>query len=404
MEHIDWFLMKKTFFLKKMFRVFYSLSVLQIINNTVRVEIENLIVRYLMDEACEKEMIQMQEWLKASKENRQLFARHKKLWMHSRAFTVYDTVKRSHDRKTVDLKISNAELHERLDKVNRRIRVFAYAASIALLVGITSILYIKQQEKTPQQQIHTGGDIEVPYGSKSLITLPDGSKVWVNAGSKITYPADFGVTSRSVYLTGEAYFDVVKKEDIPFFVNTDILKIKVYGTAFNVKAYKDDDRVETMLDRGAISIIRNDAPDQEINVEPNQKITIRREKPNLPASSSQTSSTIAALPAKKPEIQEVKSAEVITAWKDNRLVFDEEPLGSLAKQLERRYNVQIRFNNEKIKSIRYTAAIKEIPIEQVLEAISLSAPISYRIKGSEVTLMENKAFKNRSNNNRNNNR
>jgi len=359
------------------------------------VEIEKLIVRYLMGEASEQEMTQMQEWLKASKENRLLFARHKKIWMGSKVFAVYDTAKRSQDRKMVDLKISNTELHNRLDKVNRRIRVFAYAASIALLIGITSILYITRQEKSPQQLI-AGGDIEVPYGSKSLITLPDGSKVWVNAGSKISYPADFGMTSRNVYLTGEAYFDVVKKDDIPFFVNTDILKIKVYGTAFNVKAYKDDDKIETMLDRGAITIIRNDAPDQEINVEPNQLITIRREKKNVPVSSSHVSTastSTSAIKAKKLEIQDVISAEVITAWKDNRLVFDEEPLGSLAKQLERRYNVQIRFTNEKIKSIRYTAAIKEIPIEQVLEAISLSAPISYQIKGTEVILMENKAFK-----------
>ena len=355
-------------------------------------EIENLILRYLMGEASEQEIAHMQRWLNESKEHRQLFAQHKKMWLGSRLLAIYDTEKIAQGRKTVTLKISNAELQMRLDRGYKRFRALAYAASIALLVGVTSVLYFSQQEKTSQQPYCAGGEIEVPYGSKSLITLPDGSKVWVNAGSKISYPADFGLTSRNVYLTGEAYFEVVKKEDIPFFVNTDILKIKVYGTAFNVKAYKDDEGVETLLERGAITIIRNDAPDQEISVEPKQKITVRREKPTLPVSNSQASST-SALSAKKPEIQEVKSAEIITAWKDNRLVFDEEPLGSLAKQLERRYNVQIRFNDEKIKSVRYTAVLKEFPIEQVLEAISLSAPISYRIKGSEVTLMENKAFK-----------
>ena len=378
-----------------MFRVHRYLCVLPLNRNIVHVEIEKLILRYLIGEASEQEMMQMQEWLKANKENRQLFARHKKIWTGSKAFAEYNTNKCLNDRKIIDLKIGNAELHKRLDKINRRIRIFTSAASIALFVGLTSLLYVMQQDKsTQQQQYYAGGDIEVPYGSKSLITLPDGSRVWVNAGSKISYPADFGVTSRNVYLTGEAYFDVVKKEDIPFFVNTDILIIKVYGTAFNVKAYKDDEGVETMLDRGAITIIRNDAPEHEISIEPKQKVTIRREKPPLQDSCRQSSSTTTStLQAKKLEIQEVKSAEVVTAWKDNRLVFDEEPLGLLAKQLERRYNVQIRFTNEKIKSVRYTAAIKEIPIEQVLEAISLSAPISYRIKGTEVTLMENKTFK-----------
>ena len=357
-------------------------------------EIEKLIVGYLMGEASEQEVKQMQEWLKASNENRQSFAQHKKLWLSSRSLAIYNSEKLSHDRETVALKISNAGLLERLDKVNRRIRVFASAASIALLVGLVNLMFFSYHKKpVKSERFNVGCEIETPYGSKSLITLPDGSRVWVNAGSKISYLADFGVTSRNVYLTGEAYFDVVKKEEIPFFVNTDILKIKVYGTAFNVKAYKDDDEVETLLDRGAISIIRNDSPDLEINIEPKQKITIRREKPNLPVTGSQASTTTAsALPVKKLEIQEMKSTEVITAWKDNRLVFDEEPLGALAKQLERRYNVQIRFMDEKSKSVRYTAALKEIPIDQLLNAISLSAPISYRIKGTEVTLMENKSF------------
>ena len=358
-------------------------------------EIENLILRYLIGEAAESEMIQVQEWLKLSQENRQLFAQYKKIWTGSRVFAVYDPVKLAHDRKTVDLKISNLEMQERIMKANKRIKVLAYAASIALLVGLTSLLYFLRQEKVTQpEQLITGGAIEVPYGSKSLMTLPDGSKVWINAGSKISYHSDFGMNSRTVCLTGEAYFDVVKMDDKPFLVNTDIITVKVYGTSFNVKAYKDDDLVETMLDHGAITIIRNDTPDQEISVEPKQKITILRDKSKIPLSGSPVSPSItAALPVKKMEIQDVKSVELITAWKDNRLIFDEEPLGSLAKQLERRYNVQIRFSNEKIKSIRYTAALKEIPIDQVLEAISLSAPISYRIKGTEVTLMENKSYK-----------
>ena len=359
-------------------------------------EIEILILRYLIGEASEQEAVQVQEWLEASNENRQLFAQYKKIWLVSKSVTVVGADVLSRDKKTVDLKISNNELRKRVAKANMRFKVLACAASFVLLVGIPSLFYIMQPEKVtqPEQFFAGGGAIEVPYGSKSHITLPDGSKVWVNAGSKISYPADFGVTSRTVFLGGEAYFDVVKMADKPFFVHTDVIKIKVYGTSFNVKAYKDDDRVETMLDDGAISIFRNDAPDQEISVEPKQRIIFQRDRPKPSVMKSTAPSTVACtIPEKKMEIQDVKSVEVITAWKDNRLVFDEEPLWSLAKQLERRYNVQIRFSSEKIKSIRYTAAIKEIPIEQVLKAISLSAPIQYKIKGAEVTLVENKTYK-----------
>ena len=366
-----------------------------------QIEIESLIQRYLSGEISEQEAQQMEVWLQENEENRQLFARHKKLWLGSSVLAGYDVDKIKQGRKKVDLKIQNSELQRSLDRANRRIRTLAYAASVILLLGIASVLYMMMQ-KTPEKQeiAFSGGEIEVPYGSKSLITLPDGSKVWVNSGSKISYPADFGINARNVYLTGEAYFDVVEMAEIPFFVNTDVMTIKVYGTAFNVKAYKDDDQVETTLDRGAISIFRNDAPDQEINVKPKQKITLRRNPQNPAVSSAPsevaseaTTAKVSPKPAVKLEVQEVKSIETVTAWKDNRLVFDQEPLWSVAKKLERRYDVQIRFSNEQIKSIRYSAGIKEMPVDQVLEAISLSSPISYRIKGTEVILSENKNYR-----------
>jgi len=361
-------------------------------------EIENLILRYLSGEISGQEAQEIEAWLQENEENRQLFARHKKIWLGSRVLAGYDVDKLKQDRKKVDLKIHNSELQRSLDRANRRIRTLAYAALIALLLGVTSVLYMSQQDTYVKQQVATlaGGEIEVPYGSKSLITLPDGSKVWVNAGSKITYPADFGITSRNVYLIGEAYFHVAKMEDIPFFVNTDLMKIKVYGTTFNVKAYKDDDLMETTLDSGAISIFRNDAPDQEISVEPKQKVTIRRSTQKTPVSSvpsTNTSTMQASKPVESLDIQEVKNTESVTAWKDNRLVFEQEPLWSLAKKLERRYNVHFRFSNEKIKDIRFTAAIKEMPVDQVLEAISLTSPISYQIKGTEITLSENKKYR-----------
>ena len=357
-------------------------------------KIENQILRYLSGEASEQEIQQMQVWLQESEENRQLFALHKKTWLSARVLAEYDANQIKQSREKVDLKISNSELQRSLKRANRRIRMMAYAASVALLLGITSVLYLSQKE-TPVKQstVLTGGEVEVPYGSKSLMTLPDGSKVWMNAGSKISYPADFGLTSRNVFLAGEAYFDVAKMEEIPFYVNTDVLKIKVYGTAFNVKAYTDDDRVETTLDRGAISIIRNDAPDREISVKLNQKITILRDNQKSPVSSTlATTATVSSKPTENLKIQEMKSTEAITAWKDNKLIFEKEPLWSLAKQLERTYNVSIKFNSEKIKSFRYSAAIKEMPIDQVLEAIAMSSPISYHIKGSEITLSENKQY------------
>ena len=208
-------------------------------------EIEKLIYRYLSGEISEEESKQMKEWLQESKDNRHIFAEHQKLWLSCRALAGYETGKVAQDEKVVDLKIQNSELQLNLQKVNKRFRTLVAAASVALLLGLSTFMYLSTQDTTLLQpeRYFAGGEMEVPYGSKSLITLPDGTKVWVNAGSKITYPADFGLTERNVYFTGEAYFDVALIEETPFFVNTDLVKIKVYGTAFNVKAYKDDDLV-----------------------------------------------------------------------------------------------------------------------------------------------------------------
>ena len=355
-------------------------------------EREKQILRFLSGESSEQEIQQMQDWLQESEGNRQLFALHKRKWLNARKLAEYDADRIKQGKEKVDLKINNKELQRNLKRANRRIQMLAYAASTALLLGIASVLFLSHKG-TPVKQTAALTDvkIEVPYGSKSLMTLPDGSKVWMNAGSKLSYPADFGLSSRTIYLTGEAYFDVAKMEEIPFFVNTDVIKIKVYGTAFNIKAYSDDQLVETTLDHGAITIIRHDAPDREISVAPNQKISIRRETQKTTGSSTPTvATTQSSKPLESLDVQEVRDTEVITAWKDNRLVFDQEPLWSVAKKLERRYNVQFRFSSEKIKSIRYTAAIKEMPIDQVLEAISLTSPspIQYIIKGSEIIIME----------------
>ena len=362
-----------------------------------KLEIENIIQRYLDGETSEMETQQTIEWLQATEENRQLFARHKKLWLGSSALAGYGADKIKREKEKVDLKIHNIEMQRRLVRARRRIRTFAYAASVVLLMGITSVIYVISRHETllEQEVLVAGGTIEVPYGSKSLVTLPDGSKLWVNAGSKISYPADFGVTSRNVYLSGEAYFDVAKMEGVPFFVNTDVLTIKVYGTAFNVKAYADDDRVETTLDHGAISIVRNDAPDRIIIVEPNQKITFMREASkddDLSEIATSAHTTAISSNLEGFETLQMENTQAATAWKDDRMVFEQEPLWSIARKLERRYNVQIRIVDENIKFLRYTATMKEMPIEQVLEAISLTSPITFTINDMEVILMENINF------------
>ncbi|MDR3061655.1 MAG: FecR family protein [Dysgonamonadaceae bacterium] len=358
--------------------------------------IEDLIVRYLSETITEEEIAELFDWIKRDETNRDLFAGYKKIWLLSGTIN-FDKDRLEDGGYRTKLKIESVELNEKLDKARRYIKVIGYAASILLILGFSTFFYFYHfQFSSKSAMASLKNSVEVPYGSKSQVILPDGSKVWINAGSKINYNNDFGVSSREIYLEGEAYFDVVENKKVPFYVKTDLFKIKVYGTAFNVKSYPDDELAETTLDRGAISISSNNDPDKFINVIPNQTVVIHRPSVKKQmVSKSDVSSSPNSQDIKEDQglnVEKNVNIKNITAWKDNRLVFDKEPLEILAKRLERRYNVTIHFADEKIKSYSYTAALKEMPVDQVFKAISMTSPIQYKIDGTQVTLSINRNF------------
>jgi ferric-dicitrate binding protein FerR (iron transport regulator) len=353
------------------------------------------IIRYLSGEASEQEIEAVLDWMEGNEENKKLFIEYKTIWLLSRKESHYTFEKIKEAKRATDLRIENTEIRKDFKKAKRLLIVWKYAASLLLLISLsTGYYFYTSKYRRPDVK---NNSVEVPYGSKSKLVLPDGSFVWINAGSKINYTADFGISSREIYLEGEAYFDVRENKKIPFYVKTDLIDIKVYGTAFNVKSYMDDDIIETTLDRGAISIHLKNDPTKVVDVAPNQKIIIHRhpnekkdiQKREYPQIAKTDRNSVNEL----FDIENNVNTGSITAWKDNRLVFEQETLEILAKRLERRYNVSIRFADKNIKSFRYTAALKEMPIDQVMKAIALTSPIQYKIEGMQVTLTENKAFK-----------
>ncbi len=364
-------------------------------------EIKNRIKQYLDNQLSEAETESLLKWLEVEEINREFFARQKNDWVDQNS-QKFDGPKIEEGKNRVKMKIENIKLEEQLGRERRINNILKYAASILLIVGLSASGYYFYSYKTFRKEVDrisllAGNEIEVPYGSKSKIQLPDGSNVWINAGSKIKYDAGFGISSRKLYFEGEAYFDVTKNEKLPFIIETDLFNIKVHGTSFNVKSYLDDDIAETTLDRGSISISRNDKPDEIMNLQPKQKAIIQR-KPVFVEMGVLSSDK--KIPGSQEQIEDSPfnieknvDTRIVTAWKDNRLVFNQEPLGFLAKRLERQYNVNFYFSDEELKSFRYTAALKEMPIEQVLQAMSITTPILYKIEGENITLFKNKNFK-----------
>jgi len=195
-------------------------------------------------------------------------------------------------------------------------------------------------------------NIKTPYGAKTSFKLPDGSDVWLNSASALSYQKQFDKI-REVELSGQAFFNVIKNGK-PFIVKTRYGNIEVSGTSFDVKAFNDDD-FETTLVEGIVKI-RN-IKNQVVTLKSGQQSIINHKN--------------------EFEIRDVKT-DLFTSWKDGKLIFINEPFQKVAKQLEKWYNVKIEIQGEKLKKLGYTGKIEMETFSEVLDLINVTTPIKYK--------------------------
>jgi ferric-dicitrate binding protein FerR (iron transport regulator) len=268
-------------------------------------------------------------------------------------------------------------------------RKLAVAASISILVA-TSVFLGFQNYRTSQFTAREH-QVTAPLGSRSNIVLPDGSNVWLNSGSKLTYGHNFG-KNREVHLSGEAFFDIEHLNNSSFIVNTSDLRIRVLGTKFNVKSYPDENIIETTLVKGKVEVksIHEDKSSTPVILSPNQKLVYTKNEGSidLDKTEDKTESTGKEQVERTRNIQIVKNIDPQdnSSWKDGKLIIKSEALESLARKLERYYNVNISFQNDSIKKFKYSGTLEEITIEEVLRALESTSPIRYEINKKQVIL------------------
>ncbi len=269
-------------------------------------------------------------------------------------------------------------------------RVFALVSVIAIAATIAVLFYIRPKNES---KASTGAlvknEISTKNGSKSNLVLPDGTKVYLNAGSKLTFDKTFDKTTRTVNLSGEAFFDVVKNPERPFIIHTHHMDIKVIGTAFNVKCYPEEKESETSLVRGNIEITLKDRK-EKIMLKPNEKLIIHdeikpaEEKPgtlNKPSMNEVPMLTLSHLTL-LPEDNSIME----TSWLQNKLVFRGETFEELAVKMERWFGVTISFKEDRLKSQRLTGIFKNETLNQALLALQLTTRFNYRISKDSVLL------------------
>lgn len=267
------------------------------------------------------------------------------------------------------------------------------AAGLLLLTAAAWWLFLLPQEN--QHKVLAGrsaaNEVSTRNGSRTRIQLPDGTHVWLNAGSKLSYDKNFGNGLREVTLTGEAFFDVEKDAEAPFIIHTAKIDVKVLGTTFNIKSYPNDRTTEATLIGGVIEASLRDRPDEKIRLRPSEKIVVINETSSfehLPAGKTARQRaeapilSVQRLTYYKPESDII----VETSWIDNKLVFREESFAELALQMERWYGVTIQFRNKAIKELRFTGIFESETIQQALNALKMTAAFNYNIQGNVVII------------------
>lgn len=365
-------------------------------------KIDLLIAGYLTGSTDGEDLMKLEEWINASSENMNHFNNLKDAWIFSGIRNSESTKYTEESWNIFKNKLAGnrlvlgfgSEIRSR-EKVRFR-KYLKLAASWLLIFGLGSSVTwwftgrIKETKTSGQDRII---EVSTPLGARSMIKMADGSEIWLNAGTTITYGQDYGNLNRTINLTGEAYFKVAKDSTHPFIVNTQGIVIQALGTRFNVKSYPEEQTIATTLEEGKIDINVLSMADKNsrILLYPKDKLIYHKETNVTEKYSNSSEDNGKSEPGSrvKPKaiiLQSNVRTELYSSWKDPRWIIYREPLSTLAPMLERRYNLRIIFNDEQLEKYKFTGIIENETVDQLFNALKLTAPLDYQINKDTIRL------------------
>lgn len=325
---------------------------------------EELINKYLLGTASEKQMLELEQWVNESDENRRIFSKAVNIAAVS-------------SRRNPEMGNNIEDLHKiivdlRKKELKRRFRrMFAtitVAASIVLFISLYANYRIAKY-KTDVDYILAQSNVTLeystPYGTKSKVLLPDSSIVWLNSGSNISFPSKFSGNSREVYFSGEGFFEIAKDSTHPMNVITPQgLNVIVLGTQFNLSAYTDNKDISIMLVSGKVEIETKQG-NKKFSIMPKERCIVDNN-------------------SAKYVINIPQDTLPILGWKAGWLVFDDVPLEQVFKNMRRVYGVEFIFKDKTIFNQKLSAKFKDESLTQVLDLMHRVSLINYFIKDSSV--------------------
>lgn len=305
--------------------------------------------------ASDAEKEQISQWLKADPGNQKLFD-----LLIQRGFNVSAGNAESFRQQIYER--TRVKIAKQESKRAVRLWQWTAAASVILLIGV-SVLFTLKNTNQSQQIIET----KCPEGSRSTITLADGTLVELNSGSSISYPSRFAGKSRNVLLKGEAFFKVVSDKSRPFIVRAGNISVRVLGTHFNVKAYDGDNKILTTLVEGSVRIEISGSSDKFFVLKPQQQAIFDRVNNKL-------------------NIKNV-NAHLYSSWKEGTIYFDSENLREIARKLEREFNIKIDIQTPELEKEVFSGVFdKGESITQILDMLRKHRNFNYREREKNIEL------------------
>lgn len=379
----------------------------------------NLLVRHMNGELSEEEKNLLETWIESDSKHKQYYERMIAEWNSDklperdlpRILSNFDSLLREQKNRRLQIR-------------RRKIQSWSVAATLLFAIGSIALLYQNRHANTPETPVvsiipgqskaflvlHDGTNISldnavdstdlvigatnirnskgtvslsntnnspapeyntlvIPRNGEYHIVLNDGTEIWLNAESKLKFPTNFTSGERRVELSGEAYFKVAHDTHHPFYVETDLGNVKVYGTEFNVRHYADESAIRTTLVSGSVGFrAKEDETDNYVKIEPGYQISYEN--------------------GEEPIIKKIKVANEI-AWHKQLFSFENRPLGEIMKDIARWYDVNVTFNKESLKDIKFTCTLDRYDeIKKLLRFFEEVYDIKFIVQGKNITVME----------------
>lgn len=323
-----------------------------------------LLHRLIAGTTTEEENRQLMEWFRECASKEEFFALFETAWKDSSDEMPRDVQERMYRRLNLNLDLDEKKKEVKAVPLRPRVswKIWPQVAAACVIVVLSLLNYnMSHKQKQLAAQSFT---VSAEKGQRAFVTLPDSTKVWLNSDTKISYPADYGMKERNVALVGEAYFEVAKNPEKRFVVEAKGMQVEALGTAFNINAYRNGNKMIASLFSGSVRVSYDDyvailRPHESVRVDLLNRSFTQYKDENMAS---------------------------IALWRENEISFDGESLEEIAHIMNRLYNTTIHIEDESLKKECYIGTIRNNSLENFIDIINLTTPVVYEYKGDTVFL------------------